>query len=101
MAPPAMIPGKPLGAEGGQLAGWTSMPPTTRNRKIAPILIDTMMLLARADSRTPRTSNTVKINTMRNAGTLKYEWLHPSGVKTGVDHLSGMSRPKDDSCALK
>ena len=39
MAPPVTIPANPEGAKGVQLAGFTSIPPTTRNVRIAPILI--------------------------------------------------------------
>ena len=48
MAPPVTIPAKPEGAKGVQFAGFTSIPPTTRKVRMAPILIRTMMLLVSA-----------------------------------------------------
>ncbi len=38
---------------------------------MAPIFTSTMMLLAPADSRMPRTRSTVKMKTMRNAGNIE------------------------------
>ena len=93
MAPPVTIPPKPDGAKGFQLAGCTNMPPTTRKVRIAPILMATITLLAPADSRTPRTSSRVKINTIRNPGRLKYAPVHCPAAHTGVDHLSERLRP--------
>ena len=71
MAPPAMIPANPLGANGCQFVGFTSIPPHDQKDKMAPIFTITMMLLAPADSLMPRTSNTVRIKTIRKAGKLK------------------------------
>ncbi len=71
MAPPVTIPAKPEGANGFQFAGFTSMPPTTRNVRMAPILTATMMLLVSADSFTPRTSSSVRMKTIRKPGRLK------------------------------
>jgi hypothetical protein len=71
MAPPVTMPPKPEGAKGFQLPGLIRAPPTTRNTRIAPILIATMTLLASADSRTPRTRRTVRMKMMRKAGKLK------------------------------
>src|SRR5579863_2770364 len=100
MAPPVTIPPKPEGANGLQLLGLTSAPPTTRNIRMAPILMATMMLLASADSLIPRTSSTVRMKMMRNPGTLKYDPVQCPDSHTGVDHLSGRLSPKDASCAL-
>ena len=50
MAPPVTMPPNPEGANGFQLPGFTSAPPTTRKIRMAPILISTMTLLASADS---------------------------------------------------
>ena len=71
IAPPVTIPPKPDGANGFQFAGFTSIPPTTRNVRMAPIFTATITLFASADSRTPRTSSKVKMNTIRNPGALK------------------------------
>src|SRR5579885_1425015 len=100
IAPPVTMPPKPDGANGFQLLGLTNAPPITRNTRIAPSLIATMMLLASADSRIPRTSKTVRMKIMRKAGTLKYEPVQCPDSHTGVDHLSGKFRPNDASCAL-
>src|SRR5690242_8759734 len=94
------MPPNPDGANGFQLLGLTSAPPTMRNTRIAPILIATMMLLASADSRMPRTSKTVKMKIIKNAGMLKYEPVQWPDSQTGVDHLSGKPMPNDASCAL-
>src|SRR6266481_2658306 len=100
MAPPVTIPPNPEGAKGFQLLGFTSAPPTTRKMRMAPILMATMMLLASADSRTPRTRRTVRMKTMRNAGKLKYEPVQCPDSQTGVDHRSGKSNPYEASCDL-
>src|ERR1700680_2935552 len=94
MAPPVTIPANPEGANGVQLAGLISMPPTTRKVRIAPILISTMTLLAPADSFTPRTSNNVKIKTIRKPGTLKYAPVHFPDAHTGLAHALGRLTPK-------
>src|SRR5215472_13318593 len=101
IAPPVTTPANPDGANGFQFAGFTSAPPTTRKTRMAPILIATMMLLASADSRIPRTSNTVRMKMIRKAGTLKYEPVQCPDSQTGVDHRSGRLRPNDASCALQ
>src|SRR5215472_14735812 len=100
MAPPDRIPAKPDGAKGCQFERFTSIPPTTRKVRMAPILTTTMMLLASADSLIPQTKRTVKINTTRKAGRLKYEPVQPLSI-TGVDHLSGITQPKEPSCAFR
>src|SRR5712671_6966744 len=100
MAPPEMTPANPDGANGCQFAGFTSIPPTTRNVMMAPIFTRTIMLLAPADSRMPQTRRTVKMNTMRNAGTLKYAPDQCPPVQTGVDQASGICSPNEVSCAF-
>src|SRR4029077_615588 len=100
MAPPVTIPANPEGANGVQLALLTSMPPTTRNVRIAPILIITMTLLAPADSFTPRTSSSVRIKTIRKPGTLKYAPVQCPEAHTGLAHSLGRFKPKAASCAL-
>src|SRR6266550_1969892 len=100
MAPPVTTPAKPEGAKGFQFSGFTSIPPTTRKIRIAPILMVTITLLAFADSRIPRTNRMVRMKMIRNAGTLKYEPVQCPASQTGLDHLSGRSSPKDESCAL-
>jgi hypothetical protein len=67
---------------------------------MAPILMATITLLASADSRTPRTSSTVRMKTMRNAGKLKYEPVQRPASHTGVDHLSARLRPNEVSWDL-
>ena len=47
--------------------------PTKTNARMAAIFSSTMMLLVSADSRMPRTSTTVSIITMRNAGNVEAE----------------------------
>src|SRR5947209_8225454 len=94
------MPPKPDGANGFQFAGCTSMPPTTRKVRIAPILIATMTLLAPADSFTPRTSRTVRTKTIRNAGILKYEPVQCPDSHTGVDQRSAKLSPNAASCDL-
>src|SRR6266481_3189504 len=101
IAPPEMIPAKPEGAKGCQFSRLTSMPPTTRNVRIAPIFTMTITLLAPADSRIPHTSSTVKMRTTRNAGRLKYAPDQCPPAQTGVDHLSGICRPNAPSCAFR
>src|ERR1044071_4335742 len=101
IAPPEITPANPEGANGCQFVRFTSMPPTTRNVTMAPIFTSTMTLLAPADSRMPHTNRTVRIKTIRKAGTLKEapdQW--PPG-QTGEDQLSGMWRPKEASCAFR
>ena len=71
MAPPVTIPPKPEGAKGFQFAGFTSIPPTTRNVRMAPIFMATITLLASADSRTPRTSSKVKMKTIKKSGQIE------------------------------
>src|SRR5579871_1182410 len=100
MAPPVTTPPNPEGANGFQLLGLTSAPPTTRNTRIAPILIATMMLLASADSRMPRTSKTVRMKMTRKAGTLKYAPVQCPDSQTGVDHRSGKFIPNVANCDL-
>src|SRR5947209_2868872 len=101
MAPPEITPANPDGANGCQFARFTSIPPTTRNVMMAPIFTSTIMLLAPADSRMPQTRRTVKIKTMRNAGTLKYAPDQCPPVQTGDDQLSGIWSPNEVSCALR
>src|SRR5208282_5047688 len=100
MAPQVTIPPKPEGAKGDQFAGFTSIPPTTKNVRIAPILTATMKLLASADSFTPRTSNSVRTNTIRNPGRLKYAPVHWPEAHTGLAHLSGNRIPNAANCAF-
>src|SRR5580700_4392026 len=100
MAPPVTIPAKPEGAKGTQLAGFTSIPPTTRKVRMAPIFTVTMMLLVSADSFTPRTSSSVRRKTMRKPGRLKYAPVHCPPAQTGLAHFSGKLRPKTASCAF-
>src|SRR5579863_4491339 len=100
MAPPVTTPPNPEGAKGFQLLGFTSAPPTTRKVRIAPILMATMMLLASADSRMPRTRSTVRMKMIRKAGKLKYAPVQWPDSQTGVDHLSGKFTPNEASCAL-
>src|ERR1700677_1586002 len=100
MAAPVTMPPKPEGANGLQLLGFTRAPPTMRKIRIAPILTATITLLAFADSRTPRTSSTVRMKMIRKAGTLKYEPVQCPVSHTGVDHRSGRFRPNDESCDL-
>ena len=71
MAPPLKMPAKPDGANGCQFAGFTKVAPTARKITMAPSFTATMMLFACADSRIPRTSNTVSTKTMRKAGTVE------------------------------
>src|SRR5208282_2630629 len=101
MAPPVRMPLNPEGANGTQLDLCTRLPPTMRNSAMAPILMATIVLLARADSRTPRTSSQLKIITTRKAGTLKYEPVHLPAAYTGELHRSGSTRPNCASCALR
>src|SRR5215468_9891328 len=101
MAPPVTMPAKPEGANGVQLAGFTSIPPTTRNVRIAPILTMTITLLASADSRTPRTSSNVRMKTIRNPGRLKYAPVQWPDANTGLAHLSGKVMPNAANCALE
>ena len=98
MAPPVTIPANPEGAKGVQFAGFTSMPPTTRKVRIAPILISTMTLLASADSFTPRTSNKVRIKTIRKPGTLKYAPVQCPDAHTGLAHRRQIDA---ESCQLR
>src|SRR5689334_24177598 len=94
------MPAKPDGANGTQLAGFTSMPPTTRNVRMAPIFTITITLLASADSRTPRTSSSVRTKTIKKPGILKYAPVHFPAAHTGLAHWSGRFTPKAASCAL-
>src|SRR5947207_8887523 len=100
MAPPVTMPPNPEGAKGFQLLEFTIAPPTTRKIRMALILINTMTLLASADSLIPRTSSTVRMKMIRNAGTLKYAPVQCPDSHTGVDHRSGKFKPNDDNCAL-
>src|SRR5579885_2824143 len=101
IAPPVTIPPNPEGANGVQFAGLTSMPPTTRNVRIAPILIATITLLASADSRTPRTRSSVSRNTIRNPGRLKYAPVQCPEAHTGLAHFSGRLIPNAANCAFE
>ena len=101
MAPPVTMPANPDGAKGVQLAGFTSIPPTTRNVRMAPILIRTITLFASADSRTPRTSNSVRKNTIKKPGRLKYAPVQCPEAHTGLAHFSGRLMPKAANCALE
>src|SRR6266536_6717137 len=69
--PPVRMPDHPCGAKGCQFPGCTYCAPAMMKAKIAAIFKITMVLLASADSRIPRTSTTVRIITIRNAGKLK------------------------------
>src|SRR6202789_3278825 len=100
IAPPVTTPAKPEGANGTQFAGFTSIPPTTRKVRMAPIFTVTIMLLVSADSFTPRTSSSVRTKTIRNPGILKYAPVHCPPAQTGLAHLSGKLRPKTASCAF-
>src|SRR5450755_3462387 len=100
MAPPVTMPANPDGANGVQFALFTSMPPTTRKVRMAPILINTITLLAPADSFTPRTSSSVKTQTIRKPGTLKYAPGQCPEAHTGLAHALGRLIPKAASCAL-
>src|SRR5258707_12745028 len=100
MAPPVTIPANRDGANGVQLALLTSMPPTTRNVRIAPILIITITLLAPADSFTPRTSNRVRMKTIRKPGTLKYAPVQCPEAHTGLAHSLGRFKPNAASWAF-
>src|SRR5262249_27907218 len=73
----------------------------TRNVRIAPILIATITLLASADSRTPRTNNNVRTNTIKNPGTLKHAPVDPGGGETGLDQCAGRWMPNAASCAVE
>src|ERR1700689_5687358 len=100
MAPPVTIPAKPDGAKGDQFAGFTSIPPTTRKVRMAPILTATIMLLVSADSFTPRTSSKVRMKTIRNPGRLKYAPVHCPDAQPGLAHLSGKITPKAENWAF-
>src|SRR5277367_2184555 len=100
MAPPVTIPANPDGANGVQLALLTSIPPTIKKVRIAPILIITITLLAPADSFTPRTNSSVRMNTIRKPGRLKYAPVQCPEAQTGLAHWLGRFKPKAASCAL-
>src|ERR1700682_1926704 len=100
MAPPVTIPANPDGANGVQLALLTSMPPTMRKVRIAPILISTITLLAPADSFTHRRSTSDSMKTNRKPRTLKYEPVQCPEAQTGLAHALGKLIPKAASCAL-
>src|SRR5260370_5828037 len=93
IAPPASTPPNPDGANGCQLPGCTRLPPTTRKVTIATIFTRTMILLVLADSRIPRTSNTVRIKTTRKAGMLKNDPVHCPEAQTVPDHGQVKARP--------
>src|SRR5438270_12043200 len=105
MEPPVRTPGQPLGTNGCQFAGWMYAAPAKMNARMAAIFSNTMMLLVSADSRIPRTSTTVKIMTIRNAGQLNPKCQpslnnglpcrsdNPLGKYAGEIHLSGGCQP--------
>src|SRR5579884_1885455 len=76
MEPPVSSPDQPLGENGCQFDGWTKCAPNAIKIRIAAIFSRTITLFVSADSRMPRTSTTVNIMTMRNAGQLKPK-CHP------------------------
>ena len=72
IAPPVSTPENPLGMNGCQLAVLTARAAPKMKSRIAAILITTIALLARALSRTPRTSIQVSTMISRNAGRLNH-----------------------------
>jgi hypothetical protein len=63
-------PRDPEGRELGQVGRVESVAPITMNRTSTPILINTVIVLAVADSREPRISRTAHRTTSSTAGTL-------------------------------
>ena len=89
---PVMMPVKPLGANGCQLAGLTQKAPMATKAMTRTILSTTMMLLKRADSLTPTTSSTVRSATMAPAGRLKTMGM-PKTCGACAKHARGWRAP--------
>ena len=83
IAPPVRTPEYPLGMKGCQLWVSTLRAAPKMNSRMAPTLMITMMVLARADSRTPRTSSQVSSITIRNAGRLNHAPVALPSMKIG------------------
>src|SRR5580700_6159583 len=93
MDAPVRIPGKPCGAKGCQLALLMARAEPKQNRRIAPILISTMVVLASALSLTPRTSTTVTSSVISSAGILKMPAGPPGAGIGGYANACGKCQP--------